>query len=160
MEHTQPASELFSLTIDPATKAHLSEAAKWARFLAIVGMVFLAIIIIFGFFGAAMLFSTANNFGGPEYGTPGMGGMGGMASTFFAVYIVIAAVIWFFPLLYTLRFANQMKIALAGNDQQALNKSFQNLKICLRFLGIVTIIILAIYAIVIVFAIVGASMFS
>jgi flagellar biosynthesis protein FlhB len=120
-------------------------------------MVFLAVLIIFGFFGAAMLFSTSNNFGGPEFGSFGMSSV---ASTFFAVYIVIAAVIWFFPLLYTLRFANQMKIALAGNDQQALNKSFQNLKICLRFLGIITIIILAIYAIVIVFAIVGASMFS
>jgi hypothetical protein len=156
MEHTQPTSELFSLSIDPATKTHLSEAAKWARFLAIVGMVFLALIIIFGFFGAAMLFSTANSFGGSEYGA----GMGGIGSTFFAVYIVIAAVIWFFPLLFTLRFANQMKIALAGDDQQALNKSFQNLKICLRFLGIVTIIILAIYAIIIVFAIVGASMFA
>jgi hypothetical protein len=157
MEHTQ-SSELFSLSIDPATKAHLAEAAKWAKFLAIVGMVFLALLIIFGFFGAAILFSTASNFGGPEYGS--MRGMSGFASTFFAVYIVIAAIIWFFPLLYTLRFASQMKIALAGNDQQALNKSFQNLKICLRFLGIVTIIILAIYAIVIVFAIVGASMFS
>lgn len=157
MEHTQPTSELFSLSIDPSTKAHLTEAAKWAKFLAIVGMVFLAVLIIFGFFGAAILFSTSNNFGGPEYGSFGMSSV---ASTFFAVYIVIAAVIWFFPLLYTLRFANQMKIALAGNDQQALNKSFQNLKICLRFLGIITIIILAIYAIVIVFAVVGASMFS
>ncbi len=74
--------------------------------------------------------------------------------------MIVAAVIWFFPLLYTIRFANQMKVALAGNDQQALNKSFQNLKICLRYLGIVTIIILAIYAIIIVFAIVGASMFA
>jgi hypothetical protein len=157
MEHTHSSSELFSLSIDPVTKSHLAEAAKWAKFLAIVGMVFLALLIIFGFFGAAMLFSTTSNFGGPEYGSVGMPAY---ASTIFAVYMIVAAVIWFFPLLYTIRFANQMKVALAGNDQQALNKSFQNLKICLRYLGIVTIIILAIYAIIIVFAIVGTSMFS
>ncbi len=157
MEHTQLSSELFSLSIDPVTKSHLAEAAKWARFLAIVGMVFLALLIIFGFFGAAMFFSTSGSFGGEEFGATGMPAY---ASTMIAVYMIVIAVIWFFPLLYTIRFANQMRVALAGNDQLALNKSFQNLKICLRYLGIVTIIILAIYAIIIAFTVIGASMFS
>jgi uncharacterized oligopeptide transporter (OPT) family protein len=75
------------------------------------------------------------------------------------VYIILIAT-WFFPLFYMLRFAGKMKTALAGNDQQALNIAFQNLKICFRFIGIVTIIILAFYAIAIVFGIIGASMFS
>jgi hypothetical protein len=120
-------------------------------------MVSLALLIIFGFFGTAMFLSTTNSFGGEEFGASGMPAY---ASTMIAVYMIVIAVIWFFPLLYTIRFANQMKVALAGNDQEALNKSFQNLKICLRYLGIVTIIILAIYAIIIVFAVIGASMFS
>jgi hypothetical protein len=75
-----------------------------------------------------------------------------------AVYMIIIAVIWFFPLLFTLRFANGMKRALAGNDQQALNTAFQNLKVCMRYLGIITIVILAIYAIIIVVAIITAGM--
>ena len=53
---------------------------------------------------------------------------------------IVAAVIWFFPLLYMLRFANQMKTALYGNDQENLNVSFQNLKRYFRYVGIITII--------------------
>ena len=65
--------------------------------------------------------------------------------------------IWFFPLLFLLRFANKMRFALAGNDQQALNTSVQNLKICFRYVGIITIIILALYAIALVFVVIGAA---
>ena len=46
-----------------------------------------------------------------------------------AIMYIIIAVIAFFPFLFILRFANQMKAALHSNDQDLLNSSFQNLKI-------------------------------
>jgi hypothetical protein len=155
MEQTQTDS-LFSLSIDPVTKAHLHETAKWGRFLAIVGFIFLVLMIVAGIFLSTIMANT-------------MGGMDatGMGSNYFAgfgvgmaVLYIILAVIWFFPLLFLLRFSNRMRTALAGNDQQALNVAFQNLKICFRYVGIITIIILAIYAIAVVFGIMGAAMFS
>ena len=133
MEQTSNSS-LFSLSIDPVTKAHLSEAARWARFLAIVGMIFLVLMIVMGLFGTAMFLSTSSRMEN-EYG-----GMGPYSSGIFATYIVIIAVIYFFPLLFTLRFANNIRTALHANDQQALNSAFQNLKACFRFLGILTIV--------------------
>ncbi len=141
---------LFSLAIDPITKTHLSEVAKWARFLAIAGMIVLALMILFGLFGSAMLFSTAaleNQYGGAGAGI-------------FAAYIVIMAIIWFFPLLFTMRFASNMRKALASDDQEALNTSFQNLKICLRYLGIITIIAVAFMAIGVVFALISVAAFA
>lgn len=155
MEQTSHSS-LFSLSIDPVTKAHLSEAARWARFLAIVGMVGLALMIIFGIFGSAMLFSTAGSIDG-NYGASGMGAY---SSGIFAAYMIMIAVLYFFPLLFTLRFANKMRAALAANDQQALNTSFQNLKICFRYIGILTIIGLVFLAIALIFGIIGAAAFS
>ncbi|MFN2437558.1 MAG: hypothetical protein ABR503_00050 [Chitinophagaceae bacterium] len=160
MEHTQSSSELFSLSIDPVTKAHLGETAKWARFLAICGMIMLVIAFIGVIFFAYTMSSMSNRFEGME-------GMEGMNTTPFAgfgvgmafFYIILLAV-WFFPLMYMLRFAGTMRTALAGNDQQALNTAFQNLKICFRFIGIVTIIILALWAIALVFGLIGASMFG
>ena len=149
-------SSLFSLSIDPVTKAHLSEAARWARFLAIVGMIFLVLMIIVGVFGTAMMFSTTGRMEGEDGGS----GMGMYSSGFFATYIIILAVIYFFPLLFTLRFANNMRTALTANDQQALNTSFQNLKACFRFLGILTIIGLVFMAIAFVFGMIGAAAFS
>ena len=155
MEQTSHSS-LFTLSIDPVTKAHLSEAAKWARFLGIVGMIGLALMIIFGIFGSAMMFSTASGLDG-NYGASGMGAYG---SSFFAAWMIVAALLYFFPLLFTLRFANKMRSALNANDQQALNTSFQNLKICFRYIGILTIIGLVFMAIAVIFAVIGAAAFS
>ncbi len=155
MEQT-PSSSLFSLSIDPVTKAHLHETAKWARFLAIVGMVFL----ILGIIGILFVATALSSFSGPmetEYGGTSPFPIFGAGIAF--VYIILL-VIWFFPLMYLLRFANRVRAALNGNDQQVLNAAFQNLKICFRFLGIVTIIVMALYAIAIIFAIVGAAAFS
>ncbi len=149
MEQTTDTS-LFSLAIDPTTKTHLSETAKWARFLAIVGIIVLALMILFGLFGSAMLFSTPaleNQYGGAGAG-------------FFAGYMVVMAIIWFFPLLFTMRFASNMRKALASNDQGSLNTSFQNLKICLRYLGIITIIGVGFMAIGVVFALISVAAFA
>ena len=40
-----------------------------------------------------------------------------------------------------------MRTALATSDQLALNTSFQNLKIMFRYVGILTIIVVALYII-------------
>jgi hypothetical protein len=131
---------LFSLNIDPVTKVHLSETARWARFLAILGFVFLVLMIVviigaFVFMGTQM--AETQMF-------PGFG-------VAMAVYYVIIAAIWFIPLLYLLRFSGAMRTALNGNDQQALNTSFLNLKSCFKFVGIVTIILLILSLLGVVF---------
>ena len=43
-----------------------------------------------------------------------------------------------------------MKTALAGNDQEALNTSFQNLKKYLRYIGVLMIICLSFYALALI----------
>ena len=147
-------SSLFSLSIDPVTKAHLSEAAKWARFLAILGMIFLVLIILMGLFGSTMLFSSMNSLEGDA------SGMAAYGSGIFAGYMIVIAVIYFFPLLFTLRFANNARTALNTNNQQALNTAFQNLKACFRFIGILTIIGLVFMAIGLIFGVMSAAAFS
>ena len=143
---------LFSLSIDPVTKANLYEAAKWARFLAIVGFVFLGIMVIVAIFFISTL------------GRMGMGmaedqtGLFGAATAGAAFVYILAAAVTFFPLYYTFRFATLMREALNSNDQSLLNASFQNLKVCYRFLGIVTIIWLVMFALTFLFGIVGATL--
>lgn len=153
MDQHQTTS-LFTLSIDPTSKSHLTEAAKWARFLAIVGMVSLALMIVFALFFSTMMATSENPFEEPVEGGSGL--MSGVGVGMALLYIVIA-VIWFFPLLYLLRFSNTMKAAINSNDQNALNVSFQNLKSCFRYVGIITIILLIIYALIFVFAILGGA---
>lgn len=154
MEENQSQS-LFSLSIDPITKAHLNETAKWARFLAIVGFIFLGLMVIAGIY-LSMTVSSFESIDSSPYGrnTSNMFAAMGVGMM---IFYVILAVIMLFPLLFLLRFANKIRHALAGNDQDVLNTSFQNLKAYFRYIGIVTIVGLAFYAIAILFAILGAA---
>ena len=151
MEHN-PTASLFSLAIDPVTKTHLSETARWARFLAIVGFIFLGLMIIGGISVALFVGRPLDTYDGSSVFSAFSVGMSFM-------YIIVA-VIWFFPLLFLFRFSSRMQAALHGNDQNALNTSFENLKSCFRYVGVITIIVFALYALAIVFAIIGATAFS
>jgi hypothetical protein len=146
----EESPSLFSLTIDPVTKANLTETAKWARFLAIVGFVFLGIMVLSGL----LISLTLSRFETIDGGSGMMNVAGGSVAM---LYIIMAAIA-FFPLLYTLRFANQMRGALNSNDQALLNASFQNLKVCYRYLGIVTIISLALSALSLLFGLAGLAL--
>ena len=76
---------------------------------------------------------------------------------------IIVAFMWlFFPCLSLFRFATKMQLALRTNDQETLNVSFENLKSCFKFMGIFTLIILAIYGLIFIFAMLGvvASMWA
>ncbi|MCU7548948.1 DUF5362 family protein [Chitinophagaceae bacterium LB-8] len=154
----EPTSSLFSLSIDPVTKAHLADTARWAKFLAICGFILLAFMLVMGIFMLIGMSSEMSSSISQEYGSSNIFGTFGMGA--FAFIYIISALIIFFPLLYLLRFANRMSASLNGNDQHALNYSFQNLKAYFRYLGIITIILLAFYAIGIIFAVIGTSMFS
>jgi hypothetical protein len=143
---------LFSLTIDPITKAHLLETAKWGRFLAILGIISLVLLLLICTVGISLMPDTPySDISGFSSGAFRVG---------IAFYVIVISVIWFFPLLILLRFSNGMRTALYGNDQNLLNGSFQNLKRLFRFVGIVTIIVLALYVLVIVMIAISAGTMS
>lgn len=146
---------LFSLSIDPTTKAYLNETSRWAKFLAIIGMIMMVLMVIAGLALAIGLSSSLSS-GDVEY-QGSSSPFGALAPGMIGAFYVIIAVIMFFPFLFLLRFANRMKAALHGNDQNSLNVSFQHLKSYFKFWGIVTIIFLAIYIIIIVFAVISMA---
>lgn len=151
MEQNQDSS-LFGLGIDPIAKNHLSEAARWAKFLAIIGFIICGLIIVAGIFAGSILSSLrSSQYGMYENDTNLTGAM----TTVMAVMYILIALLYFFPCLFLYRFATKMKTALLGNDQDVLNSSFQNLKITFRYVGIVMIIVLSIYAIVFLVALAG-----
>ena len=153
MEENQPSS-LFGLGIDPAAKAHLAEAARWARFLAILGFVLMGLAVLMvvfaGAFFATLGVGTYRNSTGDI--SPAASGFAG---AFQFVFLILMVALYFFPCLFLFHFANKMKNALAANDQDTLNSSFQNLKKFFRFIGILTLVVLAFYAIIIFFMIIG-----
>ena len=141
MEQNQEDS-LFGFGIDQASRAHLSEAAKWGRFLAIIGFIVCGFLVIVGLF-AGTFFST-QSYDSPYERSSFLGSNLGLVMII--VYLGVA-ILNFFPCLFLLKFANRMRNALNTNDQMTLNSSFQNLKIMFRFVGIVTIVVISMYVI-------------
>jgi uncharacterized membrane protein YjgN (DUF898 family) len=142
MEQNQDSS-LFGLSIDPTGKSHLSDAAKWAKFLAIVGIVMCVLVVIFGVIAATSLSNVEGDFQ-RQFGRRSRSYGSALGITLMITYIIVA-VIYFFPCMFTLRFANHMQNAMKANDQSGLNESFKNLKVTFRYLGILTIIFIALF---------------
>jgi hypothetical protein len=149
MEHSTEQNQetsLFGFGIDQSSRSHLSEAAKWAKFLAIVGFVMCGLIVVIAIFAGSFLALMSNSFNdGYGSSTRFSGGMG----AFITIFYIGIAILFFLPYLFLFRFATRMKAALNTNDQLTLNTSFQNLKIMFRYVGILTIVMLSFYALAI-----------
>ena len=146
----QHPTNLFELQVDATSSSYLNETAKWSKFLAIAGFVFCALLIGLGFL-TMLTFATDLN---------GIGMYGAGLGVGFAMIYIIIGVLYFFPCLFLLRFASRMQVALRSNDQNSLVGGFANLKSCFKFMGILTIVILAFWVISIIFAVISATMNS
>ena len=70
------------------------------------------------------------------------------------IYLVIAA-LYLFPTLKLFRFANHARAALAGNNSQQFTESIRNLKSFFKFFGVLTAIILGLYALIFLLMLIG-----
>jgi hypothetical protein len=146
MENQPP--NLFDLQIDGQSSQFLLETARWAKFLSIVGFVMSALLILFGLSARSIIALMVSSQWGES---------AGIASVFFSIVFVIIALLYFFPCFYLFNFSSKMQLALRTNDQVHLNGSFKNLKSCMRFVGIFTIVMLSFYILVIILSILGAG---
>src|SRR5258705_9463305 len=95
-QHTEQNQEtsLFGFGIDQSSRAHLSEAAKWAKFLAIFGMIICGLLAVVGVFVGTIFSSMSNSFGSdPPPPPPPPHGLG----IFMIILYAGIAVLYFFP---------------------------------------------------------------
>lgn len=129
----------------------IRESAKWCYFLAIIGFVMIAFMLLAAVFMGSIM-SMGNAMGGQS--NPMLGPMQGMISV---VYVVIA-VIYFFPIYYLFKYASDMKAALRDRNEDLLTNAFGYLKSHHKFLGIMAIVILSLYVLAFIgIALVGAA---
>ena len=148
----QPAStNLFDIHIDHQSSSYLQEAARWAKFLAIVGFVFCGLLALIAIFAGSVLGSVMDRFSGSSGSSAYFGG------AFFTIIYLGLALLYFFPCLYLYRFGIKAQSALKANDNDQMTNSFRNLKSCFRFLGILTIIVLSFYALALIIGIIVAG---
>lgn len=127
----------------------LQSAAKWGKFLAITGFVGIGIIVVMAIFAGSLLTAFMQNAQGfSESGVIGSG-----AITFF--YLALAA-IYFFPVLFLYNFSTKTLSSIKRNDIYEMRTAAHNLKKLFQYMGIMTIILLSLYAFILLFAVVMA----
>lgn len=126
------------MKLSPNSMKYLDSTRKWALFLAIIGFVGLGIIILVAIF--MMAFSaTIGDFPGP-----------GFPFVFIGFLYIFIAVVYFFPVYYLLKFAANMKMAVLQKNEITLEEAFRFLKNHYLFIGILTIIIIALYVLILI----------
>ncbi len=139
-----------NLTLNELAVDALRVSGKWCMFLAIVGFIFIALMVIGGI-GMSFVMNTLpaelpnDPYGQMEMQNP----VFAMRSYFGAIYIVFA-LIYFFPVYYLFNYAKGINQALQFPSDDTLAKALVNLKSHHKFLGIFTIITISLYLLAII----------
>lgn len=139
------------LQVTPLSQNFLSEAAKWGKFLSVMGFIFCGFLAIAAFFMPA-LYSRLTAFNQIPSDV-----VSATATLITVIYLVLA-VLLFFPCFYLNKFSVKMRIALNSISQENFEESFRNLKSLLKFYGIFTIILLSFYVLAFIIAMLGLAM--
>lgn len=137
-----------SLVITEEIKLYLNETSKWGKFLAIMGFIGMGIMVLLAFF-MMLGFSALDDIPQTEYPLGFMG-----------FFYILIALIYFFPVNYLYKFSIQIKKGITTDDHSPLTSGFQNLKSLFKFMGIFTIVILALYALILVIAVPTLLLFN
>lgn len=140
--------EKFELQLDQTAKGFLQETAKWAYFLSILGFVFIGLMVVIAVFAGSIFASMG--------AMSGMGALGGSFGAVMSAAYIFIAVLYFFPVYYLNKFSTNAKRAFRDNDTEALSASLGYLKSHYKFIGIMMLSILVLYAIIFVFGILGS----
>lgn len=139
------------LQVSPASQTFLNEAARWGRFLSVIGFILCGLMVLVAFFIPTLLMRVY------PYNQIASTMTSGVASIITIAYILFA-LLFFFPCLYLYQFSVKMKAALIAVSQENFDTSLQNLKSLLKFYGILAIILLSFYALVFIISMLGLAM--
>ncbi|MES2648565.1 MAG: hypothetical protein V4717_16945 [Bacteroidota bacterium] len=127
---------IFDLRIDHEAGNYLIDIARWAKLFSILGLIAGILIILAGIVTA--LFNSSLN------SLAGFRGLG----PFVGIFSMLFGTVYFYPSWLLLKFATKMPAALKIGDQLLVNESLKNLKGCFKFWGIVSLIIVGLYALI------------
>lgn len=130
------------MIVNEGMKRDLLSAAKWTKFLCIIGCIGVVLLVLIGILMSVLgsSFGLGNTFLGA--------GMG-------VLYLIMAA-LYIYPLIKGFQFANSTKAACLTDNENELARGFSGLRALLQFFGILTIIVLILYALVAI----GACFFA
>jgi TRAP-type C4-dicarboxylate transport system permease small subunit len=125
-------NSIFELEVDNETRNSLYETAKWAKFLAIVATVCLAVfVLLFIIFGTRI---------GAAVSTLIPGGDTLDAGAMIIIFVLIIVAILGALTYFLMKASSGIKLGIDTNNQEALNNGLNSLRIYFMIYGIITIL--------------------
>lgn len=146
---SQPLKKLELLTINNNSRNFLKEISKWTFFLSILGFIGITLLIVIGVFSSIVYGEIINTFYGSQIPFN--------LSLVSTVIYLLFALLYFFPVYYLYSFSRKTKIALQSKNDEDLSDAFEMLKSHFKFIGVFTIIILSLYALIFIFSLIGLA---
>lgn len=140
------------LFVTETAKNYLTQSAKWAKFLAIVGFVIVGFMVLLGLFFGTFMGMMSSSLGSAE--SSAIEAMG--AGAFGLIYVLLA-LLYFMPTLYLYRFSTRTKRALIDDNSEMLTDALGQLKSMFTFMGILTLIFVIIYGAIFLFGLLFAG---
>jgi hypothetical protein len=139
MENFETTQKRESQTvISDEVRDYLLETTKWGSFLAIMGYIGMGFLCLAGFM-VSIGFSLAGS--SIDVGFP---------FWVLGIIYIIMAIVYYFPVTFLYRFSKNLKQGLLAGSNDLVTLGFENLKSLFRFMGILTIVVLSIYALFLV----------
>ena len=135
------------LILDAEGSYNLMQIARWGKFLAVAGIVFMAIMLLVLVGLAFILFGYPDSLTSETATKAIMNG----------IIMLIMIGIYIYPTYALYKFAVQSKVAINSGDQQLFNSSVRYLKGLFKFMGILTLVMICLYALIFILAIVAGG---
>jgi hypothetical protein len=136
---------------NPFTNSILSSLYKWSRFIGIVTYVFTGLIALSAL---ALLFT------GGALSQTGFGSSGFIGTGFFAVFYLLAGLLYFYIARYLMRFAEGLKRAREEESVTHLMSSLSPLNSLFKIFGYIIAIFLIFYGVIVIGALIFGSFSS
>jgi hypothetical protein len=127
-------------------KGYLETAAKWAKFLAIMGFIAVGLMVL----GAFSMFLMGSAMGSALEGSGSP--LGGMFGAGLGLVYLLMALPFFFTCLYLYRFASKIQASIYSSNLTATD-AFLNLRNYFRMRGYLVVAVIILYLALIVFGI-------
>jgi hypothetical protein len=141
--------EMEPLVITEDIRSYIYETARWTKFLGIMGFIFTGLMVMVALSVGTIMQSMSE--------IPAYQGLASMGSGIITVLYLFIAAIYFYPSFLMYKFSTAAKTAVLFGSQENLSIAMSKMKSIFKFWGILTIVIIAIYVLMIILISIGAG---
>jgi len=154
MESNVPLdSEIHALEITSESRDYLLTTAKWGRFIAIVGFVFMGLFLLIMIFAGSAFSMAMSELESDPAMSPLPAGVGTGIMTAYMIFIFAITLV---PLYYLYTFSTKTIRAVKSSNTEDLTDGLKNLKSLFKFYGIFMAIMVGLYGLIFIGGMLGA----